>query len=635
MTRKRRRALTGTLVGVGVVVALGLIVVTVPAFKFEARVRGRLQQAGVLPQPLPIYSAPNAPADRVTVRRLVVASLHDALARGDYEQAATLNAMLSQEAFQRAYRALRAWETTRDPETGLLPWALARHYQEWDVNRIGANLYAHLLIASHYVDPGHAALWEEILRYEHEICGRMPCSIESGSGNVQRADQDTLIRGASEYTRDGLLAVTERFGEGIWSDRMLEGADAILDAAYIETEMGALPANSTEVNGCQLQLLSRLYWMTRDERYLEMAERIAEAYLFEVIPQNGGLPTDYWDFAAQEPLPEDARFRPEAEVVEDVYPFRISDHGGEIVPGLAELYFLERTLDRPQADRYREPLQALLDRLLEVARNDEGLWYHSIVPATSEPFDANLSDTWGYTLAAYQTFDLAEGTDRYADVIEEMMRTIAAKHSVPWEGHNADGYADTVESMLYLLPWFDVPEAHRWVDDEVEVMFLKQRFDGFVEGWFLDGNFVRTALLYAQYKTQGLGLAPWSEGVRLGAALDRGSGALYVYLAAEEEWDGRLRFDTPRHRAIWGLPIEYPRVNGAPEWYVVEADSVYVVSNLDTGSVSTYSGQELADGLAVSLREHPRNVLRLSVTRQESANGSAATAPGTVAEGRP
>jgi hypothetical protein len=55
-------------------------VVTVPAFKFEARVRGRLQQAGILPAELPIYSEPNAP-DRVAAWRLVVASLHDALER--------------------------------------------------------------------------------------------------------------------------------------------------------------------------------------------------------------------------------------------------------------------------------------------------------------------------------------------------------------------------------------------------------------------------------------------------------------------------------------------------------------------------------------------------------------------------
>jgi hypothetical protein len=617
---KHRRPLKVFMIGLVGLVILSLLVMTVPAFKFKARVRGWWQKAGryvgILPADLPIYSEPNAPPDRVTARRLVVASLHEALARNDYGQAAMLNATLSQEAFQRAYRVLKAWETVRDPDTGLLPWALAKHYQEWSVNAIGANLFSHLLIASCYLDPDNQVLWEQTLAYEREICGAMPCSIEFRLGNVKEADLDTLIRGASEYTRDGLLTVTERFGPGPWFDRMVEGVDAILDATYVETAPGPIPANSTEVNGSQLQILSRLYWATGDERYLQMAERIAEVYLFEVFPGNGGLPTDYWDFEARRPLPEDARFRPAAESKPGVYPFRLSDHGGEIISGLTELYFLERMMDRPQADLYRQPLQEFLDKVLVTGRTDEGLWVHSVVVDTLEPFDENLSDTWGYNLSGFHTFDLAEGTDRYASEIERTMRAVTTKHSIDWEFDRADGYADTVESMLYLLPWFDIPEAHQWVDDEIEVMFLKQRYDGFVEGWFLDGNFVRTALMYAQYKTQGLTLVPWSESVRVGAAFDRDGDMLYVYLAAQEDWQGNLRFDTPRHRIFWNLPVEYPRVNGLPEWYVVEPENVYLITDLDTGETSSYSGQKLAEGLPIVLSRSQGSLVRLVVSEQ-------------------
>jgi hypothetical protein len=603
-----------------VCLVLVLIVTTVPAFKFKARVRGRLQQAGVLPPPLPPYMEPIAPPDRVTARRLVVVTLHDALARNDYEQAAMLNAILSQEAFQRAYRVLKAWESARDPDTGLLPRAISPHYQHWKVMSVGANLYSHLLIASYYLDPDNKALWEQIMTTEREICGAMPCSIEFHSGAVIEADLETLIGGASEYTRDGLLAVTERFGSGPWFDRMIEGVDAILDAAHVETRAGLIPSNETEFNGCQLQLLSRLYWATSDERYLQMAERIAETYLFEVLPSNQGLPTDIWDFEAQRPIPyvhpDDARFLSPKESTSDLYLFRLTDHGGEIISGLTELYFLERMLNRPQADQYRQPLQEFLDKILMTGRTDEGPWYRSVNAITLEPFNKELSDTWGYNLVGFQTFDLVEGTNRYASEIERTMRAVATKHSINWEGNQQDGYADAIESMLYLLPWFDIPEAHYWVDDEIEVMFLKQRSDGFVEGWYLDGNFVRTALLYAQYKTQGLRLDPWSESVWLGAAFDRESDMLYMYLAAEEDWQGRLRFDTPRHRTIWNLPIEYPRVNGVPEWYVVEPESVYLVTNLDTGDVSSYSGQELTGGLPITLDSLEDNVLRLTVSQQ-------------------
>jgi hypothetical protein len=600
---------------IAVLGAVGLIA-TLPPFNIIPRVRGRLQQMGILPAPLPIYSVPNAPADRVTARRILVASLHGALAQDDYEQAAMLNAVLSQEAFQRANGVLQAWEGARDASTGLLPWALAPHYQEWNVNRIGANLYSHLLTASYYLDPGNTAVWEHILTFEYETCGAMPCSIEFGSGQVLEADLDSSIRGASEYTRDGLLMVSERFGQGLWFDRMVDGVDAILEAAYVETGYGSIPANSSEVNGAQLQILSRLYWFTRDEQYLEMAERIAEVYLFEVLPASHGLPTDYWDFEAHHPLPEDARFRPDAEVDDDVFPFRLSDHGGEIIPGLAELYYLERMLDRPQADEYRQPLVAFLDKVLVTGRTDDGLWVHSVLVDTMEPFDEGLSDTWGYILIAYQTFDLAEGTDRYADEIERAMRAVASMHSIEWEGDRADGYADSIESMLYLLPWFDIPEAHYWVDDEIEVMFLKQRSDGFVEGWVLDGNFVRTALMYAQYKTQGLMLDPWSEDVRVGAALDRISGELFVHVASQGNWRGRLTFDLPRHQEFWTIPLEYPRVNGLPEWFVVDPEAMYLVTDLDSGETSLYTGQELVDGLAITLESSRGNVLRLAVLEQ-------------------
>jgi hypothetical protein len=588
--------------GIVCLVVLVLIVITVPAFKFKARVRGRLQKAGILPPGLPLHLEPIAPADRVTARRLLVVALHDAVAREDYERAAMLNAILSQEAYQRAYRTLKAWETVRDPDTGLIPWAVSPFYQEWDLGAVGANLYSHLLIASHYLDPAGQASWEKAIVTEREMCGPMPCSIDLSSRTVMEKETEDVM------------------GPGIWFDRLLEGTDAILDAAHVETRVGAIPSNELQENGALLQLLPRLYWATGDERYLQMAERIAEVYLSDVLAYGHGLPTDFWDFETQRPIPyihaDDARFLAPEGKDRDLYIFRLADHGGEIVPGLAELYYLERMTDRPWAGQYRQPLKELLDRVLVTGRTEEGPWYRSVDTTTLEPFNRELNDAWGYLLVGYQTFDLAEGTDHYAAEIERTMRAVATKHSIQWEGEQADGYADSIESMLYLLPWYDIPEAHYWVDDEIEVLFLKQQPDGFVESWFLDGNFVRTALLYAHYKTQGLHLEPWSKRVQVGAALDRDSETLYVYVSVQGDWQGKLRFDTQRHRTIWGLPTEYPRVNGLPEWYVVGLENVYMVTDLDTGEMSSYSGQELAAGLPITSRGSTGNVLRLAVLRQ-------------------
>jgi hypothetical protein len=168
--------------------------------------------------------------------------------------------------------------------------------------------------------------------------------------------------------------------------------------------------------------------------------------------------------------------------------------------------------------------------------------------------------------------------------------------------------------MLYLLPWNDIPEAHRWVDDEIEVLFLKQRQDGFVENWFLDGNFLRTALLYAQYKSQGIMPYPWSEDVRIGAAYDKTNDILYVHLSTENYWHGNLRFDQPRHTLFWNMPLEYPRVNAAPQWYVVKPDYTYTVTDLDNRVETVYMGHQLSQGLEVILRD----LASLRLTIQEN-----------------
>jgi len=613
-SKSRKKVVALVLACIVGVAILGVSVQKVPGLKravrdvlrttgLETVVMPFLQKVGLAEPPWSerMVTTSILPPDRVSARRFVVIDLHKALTRGDFEQAAQLNSILAQEAFQRAYRALQAWETMRDPETGLVPKSTHPRMAYWDPEDVAADLFPFLLLASQYLDQDSKDLWLETLANEREICGPMPCSIKLNSGQVINEERSRILFGASEYAKDGMLAVSERSGRGPWFERMEEIMNALIDAAYVQTEAGKICNEGTEANGEMLQVLSRLYWATGNGRYLEMAERIAEAYLFDVFPKNRYLPATHWDFDAGQPQSED---------------FRLRDHGSEIIPGLTELYLLEKQQGRPQAQRYREPLKLFLDTVLALPRTEDGLWYNVVDAKTGNALDPRPVDTWGYILLGYHTFDMAEGSDTYKSEIERVMRAAASRRSFPWEENYLDGYADTIESMLYLLPWHGTPECERWVDDEIEVMLDKQSDSGFIEQWYLDGNYIRTSLMYATYKTQGITLTPWREHVCLGAVYDSNTGELYVHLSADADWEGSLQFDLPRHRTIWNLPFEYPRLNGTPEWFTVEPENAYTVINLDTGEELTHSGQQLAEGLAVTLFEGERETLRLKVVQQ-------------------
>jgi len=63
-----------------------------------------------------------------------------------------------------------------------------------------------------------------------------------------------------------------------------------------------------------------------------------------------------------------------------------------------------------------------------------------------------------------------------------------------------------------------------------------------------------------------------------------------------------LRFDTPRHREILGLPADWPRINSYPEWYTVDATARYRVLDAATGRSRIVTGAELVQGLPMELR---------------------------------
>ena len=110
------------------------------------------------------------------------------------------------------------------------------------------------------------------------------------------------------------MPLNEFIGPSPWQDRMIE----ILDDLHINiSDFDSLDTYYTktsyveEINGEMLQTLSRVYWMTSDQKYLDWAIKIADYYLLEINLSN-------------------------------VEHLKLRDHGWEIIGGLSEVYM---TLD--------------------------------------------------------------------------------------------------------------------------------------------------------------------------------------------------------------------------------------------------------------------------------------------------
>jgi hypothetical protein len=286
---------------------------------------------------------------------------------------------------------------------------------------------------------------------------------------------------------------------------------------------------------------------------------------------------------------------------------RLVDHGCEVVNGLSELYVMSSSTKRAE---YREPLHAIYDSILAKGRNDDGLLYDWYNPKTGEHSET-LCDTWGYVLDGFYTMYLVDGTKEYRDAVITALGSLKGKYvGACWGDRSADGFADSIEGAINLANREPIPTLGAWIDSQTRIMWAIQKPDGVIEGWHGDGNFARTSLMYALWKTQGTHVEPWRPDVRLGAVRD--GNTLYVTLDADQRWTGKLIFDQPRHRTFLHLPMDYPRINEFPEWFTVAADHSYGIRDMGAGAVGRHAGKELISGIDVSVK--PGAGLRLLIS---------------------
>ena len=239
------------------------------------------------------------------------------------------NAVLANEAYARSLRLTKAWLEARGPVTGLIPSRLRGEIKTdrtdvWEPHNAGADNYSFMTLTAWMLDrPIFQNEMTSILDTERELTSRihsLPDNYSFSKRGFQHDDPESsrILFAAAEYIKDGLLPLTEYMGRSPWTDRMLEMLDDIPLISKVSrgSQMEKYRSVDEEINGNMLQTLSRNYWLTGEQRYLDWATEIGDHYLLggEDLRKTGYL--------------------------------RLRDHGCEIIAGLSELYVTLHFADR-------------------------------------------------------------------------------------------------------------------------------------------------------------------------------------------------------------------------------------------------------------------------------------------------
>ncbi|MGC4056215.1 MAG: hypothetical protein QM757_46010 [Paludibaculum sp.] len=482
-----------------------------------------------------------------------------------------------------AHRLLEAWLKNADTRTLLLPDRLSGRERIYTPHNSGADLYPYLILTARLTDPAlFRGRMMEMLRNEVRYTnakGSVPGNLDLATGKLGAPS----LFGAGEYAKDGLITVTEYLGRTPWTVRMIDMVADAMQQASVASDFGLLPSSDSELNGDYLQVMPRLYLMTGDARFLTWGRRIADAYVYEVLPGNHGLPSMEWDFRKHT---GDGKLK-------------LRDHGNEMIVGLLLQFALATQLGSVRASRYQPALARMLDRVLASA-NEDGLLYNAINTQTLDPADRKLSDNWGYVYGAVYDYYQITGEAKYREAVRRVLSNLGKYHRWCWEPSSVakeaqlgsfDGYADSIESAIYLVNREPVPAALDWIDSEMNVMLAMQRPDGHVEDWYGEGNFNRTVLLHALMKSRGARASQWTAGLQIGAVEKDGTLSLYLNRPA------RVEFDFARHRRVLNFQKNYVRLNEFPEWFTVDENRLYTLVPAGGGAQIVRLGSELIAGI--------------------------------------
>jgi len=142
----------------------------------------------------------------------------------------------------------------------------------WNYRDTAADCYPFLVWAAHTVDKDALeGPVRKVLHAEIKLCNhldRIPVPYDLRKKAKAPGNYDDMVFQASEYVKDGLIAIVEVTGKDEWFERMKGIEEDIWKHAKYDTPFGKIPSKNVEVNGEQIQALVRLYTMTGEKKFL-------------------------------------------------------------------------------------------------------------------------------------------------------------------------------------------------------------------------------------------------------------------------------------------------------------------------------------------------------------------------------
>ncbi|MBS14228.1 MAG: hypothetical protein CME19_21855 [Gemmatimonadetes bacterium] len=458
---------------------------------------------------------------------------------------------------------LDKWIARKDVATSLI----ADTDGKWTIRSTASRLYPALILTARLTNQDlYTGLLRETLVDERRLTSRLSVFPDDyhlknqGFDRSSRNPQEILINAATYAA--GLANIAAQVGPSPWTDRLKGIVDAAFLRADVQTDYaeGALPSDDLRVNGRLLKVLPLLAELYDDEGYLYYARRLGDAYCVSILPKNGGLPAERWNF-------QDDKSRAPSLILEDA--------GVSFIEGMVGLYAVEARDSTARADIYRPTLSVMFDVLFDHGLKQNRRFYRRLQPDGKGGYSIDRKRESAHTarvfLAAHH-YGILSGNATYSD------RAIRALSEF------------SPESAWTALPAMiefsgSSKDAASWVES-VNLAKKDRNEDA--------GERLVGLLAMAHRSAGGARISPWRQDVSLTGS--QSAMGLTLTVSATTPWVGKLVFPRQLHQALFvGL--------GFPNGSRIDPDVAHRVENRTLGATAVWSGSLLVGGLSADIRQ--------------------------------